>query len=76
MPLFLYKKQKNKLDFYAKLNAPTVSVDQLHPKNLLETVKSYNASKVDVEVLDRMARYHTCKSVPKKWPVRVFFNIF
>ena len=28
----------------------TVSVDQLHPKNFSETVKSYNASKVDVEV--------------------------
>ena len=33
----------------------TVSVDQLHPKKLLETVKSYNASKVGLYVLDQMA---------------------
>ena len=53
----------------------TVSVDQLHPKNLPETVKSYDASKVGVEVLDRMAGYQTCKSIPRKGTVRVFFNI-
>ena len=48
----------------------TVSVDQLHPKSLPETVKSYKASKVYVEVLDQMAGYQTCKSVSRRWPVR------
>ena len=52
-----------------------VSVNQLHPKNLPETVKSYKTSKVGAEVLDRMACYHTCTNVPRGWPVRVFFNI-
>ena len=33
----------------------TVSVDQLHPKKLLETVKSYNASKIGLYVLNQMA---------------------
>ena len=53
----------------------TVSVDQLHPKNLPETVKSYNVSKVGVEIVDRMADCESCKSVPRRGPVRVFFNI-
>ena len=53
----------------------TVSVDQLHPKKLPETVRSYNASKVGVDVLDQMARYHTCKSATRRWPVAIFFNI-
>ena len=44
----------------------TISVDQLHPKNLPETVKSYNSSKVDLEVLDRMAGCQSCKSVPRR----------
>ena len=30
----------------------TVFVDQLHPKKLPETIKSYNASEVGVDVLD------------------------
>ena len=53
----------------------TVSVDQLHPKQLSEIVKSYNASKVGVHVLDQMMRYHTCKSATRSWPVAVVFNI-
>ena len=53
----------------------TVSVDQLHPKKLSETVKSYNGSKVGVHVLDQMVRYHACKSATKKWPMAVVFNI-
>ena len=53
----------------------TVSVDQLHPKILPETVKSYNTSKVGVHVLNQMARYHTCKSATRRWPVAVVFNI-
>ena len=53
----------------------TFSVDQLHPKKLPETIRSYNASKVGVDVLDQMARYHTCKSATRRWPVAVFFNI-
>ena len=35
----------------------------------------YNKSKVGVDVLDQMARYHTSKSSTKRWPVAVFFNI-
>ena len=35
----------------------------------------YNKSKVGVDVLDQMARYHTSKSSSRRWPVAVFFNI-
>ena len=41
----------------------TVFVDQLHPKKLPETIKSYNASKVGVDVLDQW-----CVIIPAKVP--------
>ena len=53
----------------------TVSVDQLHPKKISETVKSYKPSKVGVHVLDGMVRYHICESATRRWPVAVVFNI-
>ena len=73
--LTIYKAKKAKLVYMLSLMHQTVSVDQLHPKKLPETVRSYNASKVGVDVLDQMARYHTCKSATRRWPVAVFFNI-
>ena len=40
------------------------------------TQKNYQKqSKVGVHVLDQMARYHTCKSVTRRWPVAVVFSI-
>ena len=53
----------------------TVFVDQLHPKKLPETIKSYNASKVGVDVLDQMVRYHTSKSSTRRWSEALFFSI-
>ena len=41
----------------------TVFVDQLHPKKLPQTVKSYNASKVGVKV-----RQKWCVVIPAKVP--------
>ena len=73
--LTIYKAKKAKLVYMLRSMDQTVSVDQLHPKKLPETVRSYNASKVGVNVLDQMARYHTCKSATRRWPVAVFFNI-
>ena len=52
-----------------------VKVDESHKRKLPETVQYYNKSKVGVDVLDQMARYHTCKSSSRQWPVAVFFNI-
>ena len=50
-----------------------VNIHQCHKKKLLE--KYYNKSKVGVDALDQMARYHTCKSSSRRWPMAVFFNI-
>ena len=52
-----------------------VNIDQGHKKKLPEMVQYYSKSKVDVDALDQMARYHTCKSSSRRWPVVVFFNI-
>ena len=51
---------------------PTASIDQLHPKKLPETLKSY-MSKAGVDVLNQIARYFTCNSVTRRWPVVIFF---
>ena len=73
--LTIYKTKKAKLVFMSSSMHQTVSVDQLHLKKLPETVKSYNASKVGVHVLDQMACYHTCKSATRRRSVAAVFNI-
>ena len=72
--LTIDKAKKNKLECLLSLMHKTVSVDQAHKKKPRETVKYYNWSKVGVNVLDQMARYHTCKSATRRWPVAIFFN--
>ena len=52
-----------------------VNIDQCHKKKLPETIQYYNKSKVGVDVLNQMTRYHTSKSFTRRWPVAVFFNI-
>ena len=52
-----------------------VNIDQCHKKKLPDTIQYYNKSKVGVNVLDQMARYHTSKSSTRKWPVAVFFSM-
>ena len=52
-----------------------VNIDEGRKKKLPETVQYYNKSKVGVNALDQMARFHTCKSSSRRWPVAVFFNI-
>ena len=53
----------------------SVNIDQCHKKKLPETIQYYNKSKVGVNVLDQMVRYHTSKSSTRRWPVAVFFSI-
>ena len=73
--LTIYKAKKAKLVYLLSSMHKTVSVDLAHQKKLPKTVKYYNLSKVGVDVLDQMARYHTCKSATRRWPVAVFYNI-
>ena len=51
----------------------TVFIDQLHPKKLPETLKRYNSSKAGIYALDKIARYLTCKSLTRRWPVAIVF---
>ena len=62
-----------KVNLYAKFNAPNSFCWSITTKKLPETVKSYSASKVGVDVSDPMARYNTCKGATRRWPVTVFF---
>ena len=73
--LTIYKAKKAKLVYLLSSTHKTVCVDETYKKKLPETIKYYNLSKVGVDVLDQMARYHTCKSATRRWPVAVFFNI-
>ena len=73
--LTICKAKKAKLVYLLSSTHKTVCIDETHKKKLPETSKYYNLSKVGVDVLDQMARYHTCKSATRRWPVAVFFNI-
>ena len=73
--LTIYKAKKIKVVCILSSTHGNVNIDQCHKKNLPETIQYYNKSKVGVDVLDQMARYHTSKSSSRRWPVAVFFNI-
>ena len=71
----LCKAKKKKIVCILSSAHKHVKVDESHKKKLPETVQLYNKSKVGVDVPDQMARYHTCKSSSRRWPVAMFFNI-
>ena len=73
--LTIYKAKKKKVVCIHSSMHRNVNIDQCRKKKLPETIQYYNKSKVGVDVLDQMARYHTCKSSTRRWPVAVFFNI-
>ena len=73
--LTIYKAKKAKLVYLLSSTRKTVCIGETHKKKLPKTIKYYNLSKVGVDVLDQMARYHICKSATRRWPVAVFFNI-
>lgn len=50
-------------------------VENFPPKNKPSTVIDYNNTKYGVDVIDQMARYHTCKVSSRRWPVQVFCNV-
>ena len=73
--LTIYKAKKKKVACILSSMHRNVNIDQYHMKKLPETIQYYNKSKVSVDVLDQIARYHTSKSSTRRWPVAVFFNI-
>ena len=73
--LIIYKAKKKKVLCILTSMHRNVDIDQGQKNKLPETVQYYNKSKVGVDALDQMARYHTCKSSCRRWPVAVFFNI-
>ena len=73
--LTVHKAKKKKIVCILSATHKHVKVDGSHKTKLPETVQYYNKSKVGVDVLNQMARYHTCKSSSRRWPVAVFFNI-
>ncbi|KAJ8875573.1 hypothetical protein PR048_023469 [Dryococelus australis] len=58
------------------------SLSSLHPSvNIAENEKSpeaiqyFNTTKFGVDIMDQMARKYSVKSLPRYWPVNVFFNV-
>ena len=49
-----------------------VSIDKNHKKKRPETVEYYNKTKADVDALDQMSRYYTCKSQLEDGQLHVF----
>ena len=73
--LTVYKSKKSKNVYVLSSNHKNVTIDEAHKKKIPENVRDYNKSKAGVDVLDQMARYHTCKTGTRRWPVAFFFNI-
>ena len=71
----MYKAKKKKIVCILRSTHKHEKVDESHKKKLPETVQYYNKSKVGVDVLHQLARYHTFKSSSRRWPVAVSFNI-
>ena len=44
-------------------------------KSKPKTVKFYNSTKFEVDVLDQMARKYTVNAASRRWPVQFFYNI-
>ena len=64
--LTIYKAKKAKLVYLLSSTHKTVCIDETHKKKLPETSKYNNLSKVGADVLDQIARYHTCKSATRR----------
>ena len=73
--LTICKAKKAKLVCLLSSMHKTVSVHQAHRKKLPQSSKYYNFSKVGADVLGQIARFHSCKSGTRRWPVAVFYNI-
>ena len=67
--LTIYMAKKNKVVCILRSMHRNLNIDQGHKEKLPKTVQYYNKSKVGVDALDQMARYHTCKSSSRRWPV-------
>ena len=57
--LTIYKAKKKKVVCILSSMHRNVNIDQCYKNKLPETIQYYNKSKVGVDVLDQMARYHT-----------------
>ena len=73
--LTICKAKKKKVVCILSSMNRNANIDQCHKKKLPKTIQYYNKSKVGVDVLDQMARYHSSKSSTRRWPVAVFFNV-
>ena len=73
--LTIYKAKKNKIVHVLSSMHKDVSIGKNHKKKRPKNVEYYNKTKADVDVLDQMSRYHTCKSATRRWPLAFFFNI-
>ena len=50
----------------------SVRINEEYRKKLKEIVQYHNANKIGVDIPDQTARYHTCKSGTRRYPVAVF----
>ena len=64
--LTIYKAKKKKVVCILSSMHGNVNIDQCHKKKLPETIQYYYKSKVGVDELDQMDRYHTSKSSSRR----------
>ena len=73
--LTVYKAKRSKNVYVLSSLHRSVSIDNQHSKMIPETVEFYNSTKYGVDIFDQMARYHSCKTGTRRWPMVVFFDI-
>ena len=69
----VYKARKKKLVYVLSLVQQSVAVDQTHRKTCQKLWVT--TTKVGIDILDQMTRYHTTKTVTRRWPIAIFCNI-
>ena len=57
--------------FHSDVEIPSDNNLKKKPKNVL----FYNETKIGADVIDQMTRKYSVKTVSRRWPIRVFYNI-
>ena len=64
--LTIYKAKKKRVARILSSTHRAVAIAETHKKKISKTAVYYDTSKVGVDILDQMARYHPCETTARK----------
>ena len=74
LTILYYNGKKNKNVYLMGTMHPKVITDDSHSKKLPKTIKFNNETKFGDYIMDHIARYRTCKTRTRCWPVACFLT--